>query len=1209
MFGTWTDVVQPGLVPFILSRYYSTALLSQVAQRDVPLGWGWRHGLELSLRQTVDGFAFTDAEGTEFQLDDLQGHWARRGRLVAPSQGVELRAVSEHQALLIRYDDDAAFPFRYLFERKARSASYQLAQILKGAQAFLAFSTDARGLLATVRQSREQREFVFHHDSRRRLVGVSLRGARKELLVEYEYDGQGRLGRVRDRNGIQSVYGYDAAGRMVSESRGSGAIYSFQYDAQGRCIHSSGTEGYQATWLRFDTPRRQTEVLDSHGGSTLYEYNESGQVTRVLSPMGEQLTYQFNEDGRLVATTFPDKSSTRREYDELGRLKATLLQNGQRMELAYDEDHRLSSFVDWDGSSWRFQRDEDGQVVEAHGPMSLLWRYAYNRHGERVSVTNPAGSKRHFDYDAHGNLLHETDWQGAVWRSEYDAEGRRIASTDPLGHTTFFDHDKRGLLTQVRAPDGRTWKFEYDESERLRARIEPGGGRSRFRWNACGQPLEFIDEAGHALTFQWDTEPGRLLEIRNAQGDVYRFDYDKDGRLVKRRAWDGRTFQYEWHQGHVVAMTDPRGLRTAYGLDVLGRVIERRSAEGTTEYEYNARHALCRVTTPWAETLYEYDGLGNIVAESQNGVRLESQHDMMGRRTSLWSERSGHTRFGWDPNGRCTAIERGDEEVTFVHDLVGREVLRRLPGGGEFEQTYDPLGRVLEQVFRDPRAHGLGAVRPDAGGHLRRSFSYDENGQLARIHDSMRGSSFFFHSAVGQLVGVLQQHGVSEVYGHDALENRIKRIELTDAVRSWDEQQAAEPARSLQEWVSNAKDSEKYTYAEGNRLMSVVSRQRRIDCEYDAAGNLIRKTVQSRLQAPETWRYEWNAQGGLAAVIRPDGDTWRYTYDGLGRRIVKAGPTGQTTYVWDGRVLLYEVSPEGKTTLWTHGGDHVALVAWERDDRMEWVLPNAAGTPSELVAADGTWAWVDDAGPWGAASGESTRHFTAGFPGQWYDAESGLHYNLFRYYDPELGRYISPDPLDIQVGFNDYRYVADPYEMSDPLGLIETRVTGPVYRRGTTGLGTTPGGNTRYYYTYTDANGATRSASDDVKRNTYVEVFTGQEGNRQYQFSTINGTPHEDLSVGRSTLNSMPASVTQHIDDHSWWHAEMWAFHQIHQQRASFSGSDPIHIVINRRPCPGHCSVSVPHMAQAMANDLNRPIVVEYTHRGQSYRHQYDPCG
>ncbi|RKH99594.1 RHS repeat-associated core domain-containing protein [Corallococcus sp. AB038B] len=92
------------------------------------------------------------------------------------------------------------------------------------------------------------------------------------------------------------------------------------------------------------------------------------------------------------------------------------------------------------------------------------------------------------------------------------------------------------------------------------------------------------------------------------------------------------------------------------------------------------------------------------------------------------------------------------------------------------------------------------------------------------------------------------------------------------------------------------------------------------------------------------------------------------------------------------------------------------------------------------VSADGALEWVSRFAPWGEAP-EQDSAFAARFPGQWYNAESGLHYNLFRYYDPDLGRYISPDPLDILAGFNDYRYVPDPYGMSDPLGRVENRVT------------------------------------------------------------------------------------------------------------------------------------------------------------------------
>ncbi|MQT82939.1 hypothetical protein GHO29_25350, partial [Pseudomonas helleri] len=58
------------------------------------------------------------------------------------------------------------------------------------------------------------------------------------------------------------------------------------------------------------------------------------------------------------------------------------------------------------------------------------------------------------------------------------------------------------------------------------------------------------------------------------------------------------------------------------------------------------------------------------------------------------------------------------------------------------------------------------------------------------------------------------------------------------------------------------------------------------------------------------------------------------------------------------------------------------------------------------------------------------------FQGQYYDEESGLHYNRHRYYNPNTGRYLTPDPIKLAGGLNSYQYVPNPTGWVDPLGLM-----------------------------------------------------------------------------------------------------------------------------------------------------------------------------
>jgi len=100
---------------------------------------------------------------------------------------------------------------------------------------------------------------------------------------------------------------------------------------------------------------------------------------------------------------------------------------------------------------------------------------------------------------------------------------------------------------------------------------------------------------------------------------------------------------------------------------------------------------------------------------------------------------------------------------------------------------------------------------------------------------------------------------------------------------------------------------------------------------------------------------------------------------------------------------------------------------------------------------------VNDPHLWGEPTDQSIR-----FQGQWHDPETGLHYNRFRYYDPDVGRFIHQDPIGLNGGINTYQYAPNPTNWIDPFGLTGARSTqsGPNIPGGSSGgLSTGEGGS------------------------------------------------------------------------------------------------------------------------------------------------------
>ena len=198
---------------------------------------------------------------------------------------------------------------------------------------------------------------------------------------------------------------------------------------------------------------------------------------------------------------------------------------------------------------------------------------------------------------------------------------------------------------------------------------------------------------------------------------------------------------------------------------------------------------------------------------------------------------------------------------------------------------------------------------------------------------------------------------------------------------------------------------------------------------YDAGG---RTTEDGRL------RYRYGAQGRLAEITRAATGQRQaaYRYNGLGERVKKLG-TSVTYYHYDleGR-LLAETDASGQTRaeyLYL-GNEPLAL---GRSGQLYYYHNDHLGTPQKLTDGAGQVVWSASYRAFGEASiGGWYVPQNLRFPGQYYDEESGLHYNYHRYYDPDIGRYLTSDPIGLAGGMNTYIYVDNnPINWVDPLGL------------------------------------------------------------------------------------------------------------------------------------------------------------------------------
>jgi RHS repeat-associated protein len=210
---------------------------------------------------------------------------------------------------------------------------------------------------------------------------------------------------------------------------------------------------------------------------------------------------------------------------------------------------------------------------------------------------------------------------------------------------------------------------------------------------------------------------------------------------------------------------------------------------------------------------------------------------------------------------------------------------------------------------------------------------------------------------------------------------------------------------------------------------------------YDPEGNLVRR------EEPDggVWTYAWDGAGRLRRVITAGGEEVALAYDPLGRRVSKTVGGRTTAWVWDGDVVLHELSTGGEAAAdggtpqlvtWIFEPDRFAPAARLGAEGIHSVVTDHLGTPLCLLDEHGAVAWQGSIDAWGRMSvaGDATLCLWR-FPGQYEDAETGLYCNRFRYYEPGQGAYISQDPIGLIGGSKLHGYVEDPLTWIDTSGL------------------------------------------------------------------------------------------------------------------------------------------------------------------------------
>ncbi|MCU4491830.1 RHS domain-containing protein [Acinetobacter guillouiae] len=929
---------------------------------------------------------------------------------------------------------------------------------------------DQGDLIEAITENGASFHYQYDHHLLTRYTDLTGRG------MNLEYDGIEPTSKAyhewADDGSSETKLQWDENIRLTYVTDAYGAETWYYYDIDGytyRIVYPDGLE----EWFFRDDFARVVKHVDTDAAVTIYDYDENGNLISMTQPDGSVLHYAYDENrqltgmvdaeqgrwfkeydasGNISKETDPLKRVTEYSYNGLGLLTSIKDAKGGSKSLKYDDQGNLISYTDCSGKETKWEYDDKGRVTVVENALGQKVEYFYsdltteqrepiikglplNAFGKLEKIKHADGAEEHFIHDAEGRLLAHVDPKQQVTQYEYDAAGLIASRTDALNHKLKYQWDKLNRLKRLTNENGASYEFFYDVASRLFKEIDFDGKEIIYKYDETDGNLSSSIEVASSY--------GQELKDRLAPKDrIQQFLFDSMGRLEQRTAGYGHIAQ-----------------------DLEQKLIE--------EFAYDSNGNLIQAKNSDSNLQWYYDAVGNVIREhhqdyktNQTAVWKHSYDEIDDRIKTIRPDGQNIDWLTYGTGHVHSLILNGQDVVSFERDDLHREKVRHYANGISQEQHYDEMGRLTQQSIVNGHEFGYPSQQSQTHNNaieetqqlIQRLYQYDKTGQLTGIQDTRRGNINYKYDPVGRLLEANSKLG-KETFNFDPASNIIDRYNTT---KEQSYQQTAE--------------EKGYGY---NRLVNnVVKEYLDQQYQYDAYGQLIRqKSTKGDLHL------EWDVCGRLIKSRNAE-YTAEYRYDALGRRIQKrskhhhTGDEQNVIYGWEGNTLAYESNDQITKHYVYEKGSFVPLVQAVYAERIElhqtpdwsdkpyslqrdplWKTNKKVkdwndvwfyhcdhlGTPQEMSDSSGQVIWKAEYKAWGECKSEKAKsNFFENseiisnnirFQGQYFDQETGLHYNRYRYYSPYVGRFISKDPIGLLGGHNVYAYAPNPVGWIDPLGL------------------------------------------------------------------------------------------------------------------------------------------------------------------------------
>jgi len=887
------------------------------------------------------------------------------------------------------------------------------------------------------------RETRLEHDSQGNLISIT---DPDNSVKTYSYADNNIMSSKRDKRGFETQLEFDDNNRFMAATLPDSSTRAAR--SRDQVIVSSGGTMQEPAASAPAAEQQVATHIDENGNLTSYRYDANNYLAEVTDSIGRVTRTERDIDGNVTQLTRPNGSVVNSTYDDNGNvLSRTEAFNGARTEYEYDQFSLVTQMTDPLNRVTTTDRDTRGNMTRMENAEGHISTYDYDSRGLVTRMVDPNGLETVYEYNQAGLMVRKTETpptgnvrvtttqynavglpesvttpDGITQTIEYDNLNRptrvqnqlgetQVTTYDPYGNPVAMqvlnidgstatqetrEYDERNRLIETRRPhvnsEFSVTTQEYDPNSNVVRLVDPDGKVTRYSYDAEDRTFRMTQPDGGIVLYEYDTRD-QITRVQSGNGAVTTYEYDVLTRKLAENSPDRGRWTWDYNiVNQVTRQTDERGVTTDYTYDLLDRPLTKTfpTASENVTYTYDNCAAgvgrLCERTDESGNHTYNYDFFGNVLQMSRTelGVLYTDSY--------VYDDGDNVIQCTY-PTGRTVNFARDGIRRTAGISSNGNAIINSMAYRGDSQM----IGRSWNNGINETRAYDQQArlTQIGLGNIATRDYRYDASSNIISINSPFQTGSYGYdlndRLTQQQLNGTEQ---ISLIYDFNG--NRLTEL-VDDAINdnqaeTYRYQPQSNRLLNTEQTAPNGStaqiENRAYSHNDADRIRSITVDDQQVAGTttatyfYNDMGLRSRKTISNDAGELETTVYHYNMYGSLIAETSDTGQT-------------------QVEYIWNGMEPVVQIDQGGITNLHS---DHL--------------YTPRLGT-NELQST--VWQWESPAFGNAEPQVEATT-VNLRFPGQYADSESGLYYNWNRYYDPEIGRYVTSDPIGLDGGLNTYGY-------------------------------------------------------------------------------------------------------------------------------------------------------------------------------------------